>query len=644
VESHIKYRPEIDGLRTIAVLAVIIYHAEIYTTFGQLLPGGFLGVDVFFVISGYLITSLISKEYQRTGSFSVLNFYERRARRLLPALLIVLLAALPVAWALLLPTQLIRFSESALASLLFGSNFYWSFSLQEYGAESALLQPLLHTWSLAVEEQYYIVFPLFLVALLSRSKRATVAAVWVGLVVSLIFSQWYTQVDSAFSFYLLPSRLWELLAGAILALAPTGMAKSTIQHTLSLLGILLLGYSLVFLEYGAGHPGLVTLVPVLGAALVIRYSAGGGLVARILASRGMVSIGLISYSLYLWHYPIFSFARIASIEETMLVKFVGVVLTFLFSVATYRFIEKPFRDRKRVTRILFLVCVLSGLLLVAVFSVGAILNDGFKNRLFGAQSVHGLNQLDNGILKDESWALLNQRAKASGYGDSRPHSPSEFEAHKLWFKDASKTRKVLIVGDSLSKDVYNALVQNDGVYFEWDFARFGMFDPRFKKHLAVLLASPNFKEADTILFSYRIHRGNFPRVEKLMNQIAASGKEIYITSTPVEFALISNKPVTDWYLERNRSGFQESELGEILYESRLLSERRILDRRLANLAVTLGIEILDLWPLACEEERSACSGLTEDGYKIYYDDVHWTLKGSKYFGAKMAEADWLRSP
>ena len=162
MSGRLQYRPEIDGLRAIAVMAVLLYHAELFIGKTQLFAGGFLGVDVFFVISGYLITSLILTEYQSTGSFSFPNFYERRARRLLPALLTVMLAFLPVGWFVLMPTQLIDFSKSLISSIFFASNLYWNETLHEYGAESALLKPFLHTWSLAVEEQFYILFPIIL--------------------------------------------------------------------------------------------------------------------------------------------------------------------------------------------------------------------------------------------------------------------------------------------------------------------------------------------------------------------------------------------------------------------------------------------------------------------------------------------------
>lgn len=250
---HLKYRPEIDGLRTVAVLSVLIYHAEF--TFGteKLLSGGFLGVDIFFVISGYLITSLILKELKQTKSFSISSFYERRARRLLPALFTVTLISFFAAWILLIPSQFIDFSKSQVSSVLFSSNFYWNHSLQEYGAESALIKPFLHTWSLAVEEQFYIIFPLILMAIYRWCKNYAFTVLSIFLFASLLFSEWMTAQDSSFSFYMLPSRFWELLAGGLLAKSLYKFPQQHNEHVvlkhMPNLGLALIIYSLIFTSF-----------------------------------------------------------------------------------------------------------------------------------------------------------------------------------------------------------------------------------------------------------------------------------------------------------------------------------------------------------------------------------------------------------
>lgn len=352
-----KYRPEIDGLRTIAVISVIVYHAEFAHRNGFFLEGGFFGVDVFFVISGFLITMLIINEYQSTSRFSIKNFYERRARRLLPALLTVMMVSLPFAWKYLLPDQLIDFSKSQIASLLFGSNFYWFVSLQEYGAESGHLKPFLHTWSLAVEEQFYLFFPLFFVGIYRwRKSRYTMTLLTSVSFLSFLFAEWITPRNTSFSFYMLPSRFWELLAGSILAyilyLHPRKDNDTLLNGTMSIVGLSLIVYAVFLTGFdlnNLNHPGFVTLMPVIGTVLIIWFANGKDLISKVLANKLFVNIGLISYSLYLWHYPIFAFGRIIDSTPSIYTKSVWILLTLFLSITTYLLIEQPFRNRKMVS-------------------------------------------------------------------------------------------------------------------------------------------------------------------------------------------------------------------------------------------------------------------------------------------------------
>lgn len=365
-----KYSPEIDGLRTIAVFSVILYHARITVAGWPLLPGGYLGVDIFFVISGYLITTLLMRELERTGRISVLHFYERRVRRLLPALLAVMLVSLPVAWHYLPPPQLVDFSKSLIFSLLFSSNFYWYFSLQQYGAESALLQPFLHTWSLAVEEQYYIVFPLLLFAIHRWARRYLASILTIALLASLLFAEWATQRNASFSFYMLPTRFWELLAGSLAALLAAGNVAVTSnamwQKAMPTLGLVLIVVPLFSLGLEAHHPGFVTTLPVLGTALVILFKRDTDWVTRVLSRPAMVYLGLLSYSLYLWHYPIFAFGRMAQTEPSVLSKCLWMVLTLVLSALSYYLLEKPFRSPRVSRTLLFTAVSLASVALLLV--------------------------------------------------------------------------------------------------------------------------------------------------------------------------------------------------------------------------------------------------------------------------------------
>src|SRR6056300_504120 len=242
------YRPEIDGLRAIAVGAVILYHAQITVLDEKIFKGGFIGVDIFFVISGYLITSIILKELVTTGSFSFKNFYERRVRRILPALLFVMLVSLPFAWMYLLPGSFIDFSKSILYSLGFSSNFYFWFSGEVYSAESSLLKPFLHTWSLSVEEQFYILFPIVLLFTFKYFKNYLIHILILGFIISLGLADWGSRNYPSFNFYVLPTRGWELLAGSILAYFEMTKGHRSKSKTLNLIlptiGLLLIGHSI----------------------------------------------------------------------------------------------------------------------------------------------------------------------------------------------------------------------------------------------------------------------------------------------------------------------------------------------------------------------------------------------------------------
>jgi len=449
---QLKYRPEIDGLRTLAVLSVIIYHAEFTVNNSKFLKGGFLGVDVFFVISGFLITSIILSELYKTDKFSIGRFYERRARRLLPALFIVILISLPLAWRLLPPIQLVDFSKSILSTLVFGSNFYWEYSLQEYGAESSLLKPFLHTWSLSVEEQYYLIFPFILLMLNRFAKARSIALLFAGLVVSLLFAENITQHDVSFSFYMLPSRFWELLAGALLASyqfhhSPKN-TNSLLHKTMPSLGLLMVCGSLAFISIELNHPGFITLLPVVGTILIIWFGNQNELVTKLLSTKAFVSIGLISYSLYLWHYPIFSFGRYIDSSPTWHDKTLWIALTFLFSLATYLLIEKPFRNSKVVSKKVFFTCVVAILIIILSTTLYWITQKGVDSRSGYLKSVlRGANRI---------WVKKEDLKCHSGGGGRRPAFPLNESCNFTYIDNAPY---IIALGDSHAGSLSESLRQ-----------------------------------------------------------------------------------------------------------------------------------------------------------------------------------------
>ena len=396
---NLTYRPEIDGLRAIAVFAVILYHAQINIFGHQPFKGGFIGVDIFFVISGYLITSIILKELVTTGSFSFKNFYERRVRRILPPLFFVILASLPLAWIYLLPTAFVEFSKSILYSLGFSSNFYFHFSGQQYGAESGLLKPFLHTWSLSVEEQFYIIFPTVLVITFKYFRKYLIHILIFVFIISLGFAEWNSRNYPSISFYFLHTRIWELLAGSLLAYFEIKKGRrennKKFNFILPLVGIFLIGYSILFFNDNIFHPSIYTLSPIIGTCLVIWFSNKEEIVTTILSSKLFVSLGLISYSLYLWHYPIFAFNRITFLTgDNIFLELLLILMVFILSIVSYYLIEKPFRNRKYKFKSISYFLILA-FILILLFNLNTIFTKGsLKNRNFPDVIINAITNLD----------------------------------------------------------------------------------------------------------------------------------------------------------------------------------------------------------------------------------------------------------
>ena len=427
----LNYRPEIDGLRAIAVGAVILYHAQI-SILGYSFAGGFIGVDIFFVISGYLITSIILKELIITGSFSFKNFYQRRVRRILPALLFVMLASLPFAWMFFLTSSFVDFSKSILYSLGFSSNFYFHYSGQEYGAYSGLLKPFLHTWSLSVEEQFYILFPLVFIVIFRYFRKYLIHTLILGFIISLGLADWGSRNYTSVTFYFPHTRMWELLAGSILAYFEISLGHRSEQKTLNLilpsLGLILIGYSILSLNDGMFHPSFYTLPSVIGVCLIIWFSNKNELITRLLSTKLFVGTGLISYSLYLWHYPVFAFSRVTKFAEYDIFKklLLGVIILIL-SIISYYLIERPARNKNNKFRVIVSLIVIS-LVILITFNSNIILKEGYKNRL------PEILQKD---LSERPWELLKNSEGKPCHGN--------YDGCKF---NISSKNKIHLVGDS----------------------------------------------------------------------------------------------------------------------------------------------------------------------------------------------------
>ena len=455
----ITYRPEIDGLRAIAVLAVVLYHFQITIFNNQPFKGGFIGVDIFFVISGYLISLILFKELFLKGFFSFKHFYERRIRRILPVLFFVIFVSIPFAWMYLLPSSLIDFSKSILYSLGFGSNFYFHYSGQEYEDISGLLKPFLHTWSLSVEEQYYILFPLFLIIIFKCFRKYLIHILILGFIISLGLADWSSRNYPSSTFYFLHTRIWEIFAGTILAYFEITLAQRTKKKILIILfpkiGMFLIIITIVFFKLYFPHPSFYTFPAVLGTCFIIWFSDKDEIVTKILSSKLFVSIGLISYSLYLWHYPVLAFARITEIyyREDFFIKILLVILIFILSIFSYYLIEKPFRNKKYNFKLIFIFLFIS-LFILAALNLNIVVNNGYKERV---------PKILQKISLEKPWNLLKNSRNQNCYNN--------IEGCKF---NTLSTKKIYFIGDShmasIMFDLKNKAIQKSYQIFTSTFS------------------------------------------------------------------------------------------------------------------------------------------------------------------------------
>ncbi len=447
------YRREIDGLRALAVLPVILFHAG-FETFS----GGFVGVDVFFVISGYLITTIILAELEQ-GKFSIVNFYERRARRILPALFLVMLVCIPFVWFWFLPSDIRDFSQSLVAISVFASNIlFWRES--GYFDTAAELKPLLHTWSLAVEEQFYVLFPVFLMLFWKLGKRWILVTLGIAFFASLAVAEWAAYVKPSAAFYLLPTRCWELLIGSFAAfyLSQTnrkGFSKAASEFS-GWLGVTLILYSVFTFNKATPFPGLYALVPTIGTALIILFATHQTTVGKFVGNKSFVSVGLISYSAYLWHQPLFALARHRNLSEPSALVFIFLsFLSILLAYFSWRYVEVVFRKKNVIKRRgIFLASIIFssffitlGLLVHFKFSTleSYLLSRFPEDKREFYRNFLSITKKDTG---DSHQILSECRFNIIGLND-------EFESR---IKNCEKKfgSGVLILGDSHAIDLFNA--------------------------------------------------------------------------------------------------------------------------------------------------------------------------------------------
>ncbi|MGE0289249.1 MAG: acyltransferase family protein [Bradyrhizobium sp.] len=629
-----KNRPEIDGLRAVAVVPVILFHAGA-GGFGA----GFLGVDIFFVISGFLITRIIIDDLD-DGSFSILNFYERRARRILPALTLVCLACLPFAWLWMPPRELADFGNSLAAVGLFASNvFFWKET--GYFAAAAELKPLLHTWSLAVEEQYYVIVPIALMLLWKLGYRTALGLLVLGFVASLALAEWGARHVPSAAFYLLPTRAWELLIGAIGAVV---MSRVEVRpsNVLSMAGLVLVIGALIFLWPDTPTPSLWTLLPTAGTVLILVFGRTGALVARLLSLKPVVGIGLISYSAYLWHQPLLAFARIRNGEDATGWLLWGLIaVTFLLAWASWKYVEEPVRRRKIGPTLSSLQVVgVAAVCLVIVCAAGLSLHSGYPDRVAPSGVAfaeiakfednlagnYGLDQsCESNSFPVSGKCFTGNEPEMVLWGDSYAmHLAQALASSKSAPSMAQFTRSQCapfpgFAVEYIGRDIRDCIAFNDAV-LKWIVNT---------ETVRVVVISSPFEKATRSLFGRDGHRISEDRAEQAIVESIASlsqtlrdhGKKLVVVSPPP--SLGHDIGVCD--LRRRINGEPETTCDMPLVEVKLhQSEPRALLSK-------LGVPVLWIESLTCGKQSCAA---TIEGLNLYRDSGHLSVAGSAALGRK----------
>ena len=482
-----KYRPEIDGLRALAILPVIFFHAGF-----EIFRGGFLGVDVFFVISGYLITSFIISDLS-SNNFRLLDFYERRARRILPALLTMCIFITPISFFILLPGDQINFAKSIIASIFFVSNVLFWRETGYFDVESEL-KPLMHTWSLSVEEQFYIFFPLVLI-FIWRFKQSFIAIpIFILLIISFALSNWGAFYKPAANFYLLPTRGWEIMSGALCAVYLSNTkfnilnkVKPCLDNVFSSLGLFLIIFSIFSFDSNSPMPSYYSLPIIVGTTLIILFCNNQTITYKMLSMKPFIFAGLISYSLYLWHQPILALHKYMSLNEPSTLSIIfSLLIAFLMAVISWQFIEQPFRDRIRITRHALVKTLLLASSILLISSTLIIIKN--KNVAYSDDSIDLKNyfQPNTGIKELECNSTSIERCISDSqsrmilWGDSYAMHLSQaifYSPTSLPFKQVTKnscapilnlsnTIKDVAFADeciNFNKKVFNSIIQNPNI-------------------------------------------------------------------------------------------------------------------------------------------------------------------------------------
>lgn len=625
------YRPDIDGLRAVAVVPVVAYHVGIHAA-----RGGFVGVDVFFVISGYLITQLLIGDIEQ-GRFSILGFYERRIRRILPALLVVLAVTAAIFFTVSLPSEFVEFSKSLIAAASSVSNIYFWLHAGYFDG-TALTRPLLHTWSLAVEEQFYVLWPACLYLTYRLCRRHVVLVTAVVALVSLAISAVGAFSDPVPTFYLLHTRAWELLLGGLLALGVVDMRLGArTRNLLSIMGIMLVGITVLTVSPDVPFPGLLALPPCLGAALIILAGRDGpSWVGRLLSWRPIVFLGLISYSLYLWHWPITvlhkgGYLTLVYGQSEKIQKLTIIGASIAIATLSWKYIEQPFRSGPwRPSRATLMRIAALGTAAVVMIGIVGWTAAGFPARYTDRELriASYLKYQAAEYYREDRCFLVNR------------DGPQEFAPECLRLSDTKKND--LLLGDSHAADLWYGLKQTfPGINFMqaaavdcYPILEHSLGERRYCTRLLddVLKDFLPTHHVDEVILSARWTAAQVPSLTETLNWL----KQLGIPVTLLGPVPVYDGPLPRLIIRSHRTG--DPEAAERHWDHSL----RQLDGQLAAAAKRSGATYVSILDLLCPE--SGCLTVDDLGMPIYSDAEHFTGEGSIIVAQRLKSLGAWSSP
>jgi len=608
----INYRPEIDGLRAIAVLTVIFYHAEI-----NFFKGGFIGVDIFIVISGYVITKLFF-----FNNYSLSNFIEKRIRRLFPGLLLMILSTTLFSYFFLLPIHFMNLGQSLIANMFSISNFLF-FYQTNYWDSAVLTKPLLHTWSISLEVQFYIFISIIFALFRNYFFKIIFFFFLISIFLILFFNNTVFEINFREfylnNYFLIFARLWEFLLGSIIAFVlnikrlDNYFKKLNFFHNFGLLVILI---SLFIVQTPINYPNLSTFIPVLGSAIII-LSSNNQNSHFLLNNSFLIHIGKISYSLYLWHFPILIFFFYSfDFNLSFLNKIYALLITYLISLISYKFVELPFYKKKFLQKKSFFLLITLGFVFILILGV-LISSQILKSKLH-------LNYLKiKNNFPNYNFFQIPKRVVLDNQ-----------------FTNSGKI-KILVCGDSHGFDLVYALQSNSEIKkkYEIELSSFGS---------CLNDTSLKIKKSDYVLSSIQIEGSRYNKfedIEKLYKIVKTKyNKKFIIVSATPEFQTDTDLLLN--YLVQNNISKDDliSNIPSInrYFYNNLKFNITSINKKLLIISKNLNVIFLNKFDYICNEEVKFCYGIDQEGKKLFFDYSHYTNDGAIFFGKKIYETDWLK--